>query len=349
MISARVQPFSLSGFKSIPSEFVRPVYERPTLETFHEFEIPLIDLSSLQVDELRENTLREIGRASQEWGIFQVVNHGISHALVERLQAAGGEFFDLPQEEKEARANLEGVTDDRFEGYGTKLNCTSDGRQGWSDFYFHMLWPPSLTDFNKWPKHPSFYREVTEEYGRGILGVVDKLLAAFSTNLGLEESTVKNALGGENLEMELKINYYPKCPQPEMALGVLPHTDMSALTVLKPNNVPGLQIFKNSEWVTAKYVPNTLIIHIGDQLQTLSNGRYKSVLHRTLVSKDQVRMSWPVFCNPPLDLLVGPLKHLIDQNNPPLFDAVTFREFKQRKKNKANNHSIQATEENKAT
>jgi flavonol synthase len=114
-------------------------------------------------------------------------------------------------------------------------------------------------------------REVTEHYGREVLGVVDKLLSAFSINLGLEESTVRNALGGENMEMELKINYYPACPQPEMALGVLPHTDMSALTVLKPNDVPGLQIFKNNEWVTAKYVPNTLIIHIGDQLQVTSS------------------------------------------------------------------------------
>eukprot|EP00253_Pinus_taeda_P015924 PITA_15924 len=335
MAPARVQAIAQSGFQSIPSEFVRPVYERPTRETFNEFEIPLIDLSSLQVDELREKTVAEIGRASQEWGIFQVVNHGIPDELVQRLQAAGKEFFDLPLEEKEPYANLDGVTDDRFEGYGTILKCASDGRQGWSDFYFHMVWPPSLIDFNKWPKHPPFYREVTEEYGRQVLGVVDKLLSAFSINLGLEESTARNALGGENMEMELKINYYPACPQPDMALGVLPHTDMSALTVLKPNDVPGLQILRNNEWVTAKHVPDTLIIHIGDQLQTLSNGRYKSVLHRTLVSKDKVRMSWPVFCIPPLDLVVGPLKQLIDENHPPLFDAMTYREFKQRRKTKA--------------
>ena len=72
-------------------------------------------------------------------------------------------------------------------------------------------------------------------------------------------------------------------------------------------------------------------------LQTLSNGRYKSVLHRTLVSKDKVRMSWPVFCIPPLDLVVAPLEQLLDENNPPLFDAMTYREFKQRKKSKALN------------
>ena len=97
--------------------------------------------------------------------------------------------------------------------------------------------------------------------------MVDKLLAVFSINLELKESTLKNAMGGENMELELKINYYPPCPQPDVALGVLPHTDMSALTVLKPNDVPGLQIFKKGQWLTANYIPNTLIIHIGDQLQ----------------------------------------------------------------------------------
>eukprot|EP00253_Pinus_taeda_P019060 PITA_19060 len=294
MASARVQAVAQSGFQSIPSEFVWPVYEGPARKTFNEFEIPLIDLSSLQVDELREKTVAEIGRLSEEWGIFQVVNHGIPDELVQRLQAAGREFFDLPLEEKEPYANLDGVTDDRFEG------------------------------------------EVTEEYGRQVLGVVDKLLSAISLNLGLEDSTVRKALGGENLELELKINYYPACPQPDMALGVLPHTDLSALTVLKPNDVPGLQILRNNEWVTVKHAPDTLIIHIGDQLQTLSNGRYKSILHRTLVSEDKVRMSWPVFCNPPLDLVVGPLQQSIDENHPPLFDAMTHREFRQRKKTKAN-------------
>jgi flavonol synthase len=124
-----------------------------------------------------------------------------------------------------------------------------------------------------------------------------------------------------------------------MALGVLPHTDMSALIVLKPNDVPGLQIFKKNEWVTTKYVPNMLIIHIGDQLQTLRNGRYKSVLHRTLVNKDKVKMSWPIFCIPPLDLVVSPLKQLIDEKNLVVFDGMSYREFKQCKKMKAKKQS----------
>eukprot|EP01018_Ginkgo_biloba_P036317 Gb_14029 [translate_table: standard] len=337
MAPTRVQYVAESRPETIPLEFVRPVEERPINTTFNDDiglgrQIPVIDMCSLEAPELREKTFKEIARASKEWGIFQVINHGISPSLFESLETVGKQFFQLPQEEKEAYACT--GEDGSFTGYGTKLACTTDGRQGWSDFFFHMLWPPALKDFSKWPQKPSSYIEVTEEYSNRILGVLNKLLSALSISLELQESALKDALGGENLEMELKINYYPTCPQPEVAFGVVPHTDMSALTILKPNDVPGLQVWKDEKWITAHYVPNALIIHIGDQIQILSNGKFKSVLHRSLVNKEKVRMSWPVFCSPPLDTVIGPLKELIDDSNPPLYNARTYREYKHRKINK---------------
>lgn len=341
-MAVRVQPIAEGGLQSIP-QFVRPEHERSVVFTTFSVntndcgqpacEIPVIDLSNLHHSgHLREKTLKEIASGSREWGIFQSVNHGISEELIQRLQSVGEEFFRLPQEEKEAYANNPAAGN--LEGYGTKLAANLDGKLEWLDYYFHMLWPPPHRDFNTWPKHPPSYIEVNDEYGRKLLEVVNKLLAALSISLGMEESAMKEAVGGENLEMEMKINYYPPCPQPELALGVEPHTDMSALTLLIPNEVPGLQVFNDGHWVSATYIPNAIIVHIGDQLEILSNGRYKSVLHRSVVSKERVRMSWPVFCTPPLDTVVGPMKELIDENNPPLFKSKTYREFKHCKINK---------------
>lgn len=342
-MAVRVQDVAERGLKSIPPQFIRPEHERPAAMATISMnsngseqpapQIPLIDLSNLGLpSHLHQKTLEEIASACREWGIFQIVNHGISEELIQRLQGVGEEFFQLRPEEKEAYAN--NPTSGNLEGYGTKLAANMDGKLEWLDYYFHMLWPPTRRDFNTWPKHPPSYIEVNDEYGRRLLEVVNKLLAALSINLGMEESAMKEALGGENLEMEMKINYYPPCPQPELALGVEPHTDMSALTLLVPNEVPGLQVFKDGRWVSAIYVPNAIIVHIGDQLEILSNGRYKSVLHRSVVSKDKVRMSWPVFCTPPLDVVVGPMKEVIDENNPPSFKPKSYREFKHRKINK---------------
>ena len=85
--------------------------------------------------------------------------------------------------------------------------------------------------------------------------------------LGLEEHVLKDALGGEELELLLKINYYPPCPRPDLALGVVAHTDMSAITMLVPNEVPGLQVFRDDHWFDTKYIPNAIIVHIGDQIE----------------------------------------------------------------------------------
>lgn len=110
-------------------------------------------------------------------------------------------------------------------------------------------------------------REVNEEYAQYTREVVDKLFKSLSIGLGLEKDVLKEGTGGENIEYMLKINYYPPCPRPDLALGVAPHTDLSALTILVPNQVAGLQVFKDDRWIDAKYIPNALIVHIGDQIE----------------------------------------------------------------------------------
>ncbi|XP_020679140.1 flavonol synthase/flavanone 3-hydroxylase-like, partial [Dendrobium catenatum] len=109
--------------------------------------------------------------------------------------------------------------------------------------------------------------KVNEEYAQYLLIVVENLLKWLSKGLGLGEEGLKVALGGEEMEYLLKINYYPPCPRPDLALGVVAHTDLSAITILVPNEVPGLQVFKDDHWFDAKYIPNALIIHIGDQIE----------------------------------------------------------------------------------
>jgi flavonol synthase len=112
-------------------------------------------------------------------------------------------------------------------------------------------------------------REVNEEYAKYMREVTDKLFTALSLGLGLEGHALKEGAGGEEIEYMLKINYYPPCPRPDLTLGVAAHTDLSALTILVPNEVPGLQIFKDGNWFEAKYIPNALIIHIGDQIEVI--------------------------------------------------------------------------------
>ncbi|KAE8077419.1 hypothetical protein FH972_015984 [Carpinus fangiana] len=254
-----------------------------------------VDVPVISLSQPHDVLVKQVALACQEWGFFLVTDHGLSPSLIQRLQEVGQEFFRLPQEEKEAYAN--DAATGKFEGYGTKMTKNSDEKVEWIDYFFHFMSPPSK-------------------------------------GLGLEGKVLKSSLRDEEMEVELKINMYPPCPQPQLALGVEPHTDMSALTLLVPNDVPGLQVSKDGNWVAVDYFPNALFVHVGDQIEVLSNGKYKSVLHRSLVNKERTRMSWAVFIVPPQEATIGPLPQLVNDENPPKYSTKTYAEYRYRKFNK---------------
>ncbi|KAK6939837.1 Non-hem dioxygenase N-terminal domain [Dillenia turbinata] len=324
----RVQALAYGGLHELPAKFIRPADERPeNTKAIEGVTVPVISLS-LPHDVL----VNEIYKACSEWGFFLITDHGMPAPLIERLQEVGQEFFKLPQEEKEKYAN--DPSKGSFEGYGTKMTKNLEQKVEWVDYFFHLMSPPSKVNHDIWPQKPHTYREVTEEYNKELLRVTYQLLELLSEGLGLDANILKSHLGGEEIETEMKINMYPPCPQPELALGVEPHTDMSALTLLVPNDVPGLQVRKDGNWVAVDYIPSALFVHVGDQIEVLSNGKYKSVLHRSLVNKERMRMSWAVFCAPPHEAVIGPLPELIDEQNPAKYSTKTFGEFRYRKFNK---------------
>ena len=95
-----------------------------------------------------------------------------------------------------------------------------------------------------------------------------KLMKVLSINLGLGEEQLQNAFGGENIGACLRVNFYPKCPQPDLTLGLSSHSDPGGMTLLLPDsNVPGLQVRKDGNWITVKPVPHAFIVNIGDQIQ----------------------------------------------------------------------------------
>jgi flavonol synthase len=108
---------------------------------------------------------------------------------------------------------------------------------------------------------------VNEEYGKYLRGVADKLFKTMLIGLGFQEHEFKSIVGEDDLIHLLKINYYPPCPCPYLVLGVPPHTDMCYITLLVPNEVQGLQASRDGKWYDVKYIPNALIIHVGDQME----------------------------------------------------------------------------------
>ncbi|KAK4844613.1 hypothetical protein QYF36_022344 [Acer negundo] len=339
-IAPRVESLSSSGIQSIPKEYVRPQEELTSIGDVFEEEkkkdgpqVPTIDLKEIDSEdqEVREKCREQLKQAAVDWGVMHLVNHGISDDLMENVKKAGQAFFELPIEEKERHANDQ--ASGNVQGYGSKLANNASGQLEWEDYFFHLVYPEDKRDLSIWPKTPADYTEVTSEYARQLRSLATKILSILSIGLGLEEERLEKEVGGlEELMLQMKINYYPKCPQPELALGVEAHTDVSALTFILHNMVPGLQLFYQGKWVTAKCVPNSIVMHIGDTIEILSNGKYKSILHRGLVNKEKVRISWAVFCEPPKEkIILKPLPETVSETEPPLFPPRTFHQHIQHK------------------
>ncbi|KAF3495308.1 hypothetical protein DY000_02055494 [Brassica cretica] len=281
--------------------------------------VPIIDLSNPD----QELVARAVVKASEEWGVFQLINHGITTELIQRLHDVGRRFFELSEAEKKDVAKL----DDSREGYARRYTLDLEKRIGTVDQLFHNVWPPSAVNYSYWPKNPQDYREVNEEYTRQVKMLSEKIMEWLSVGLGLRREAINEVVGGEYL---LNVNYYPPCPHPDVIEGLDAHTDISGLTLLLTNEIPGLQVFKDDQWIDVEYIPFAVIVNISDQILRISNGKYKSVLHKTTVDKEKTRMSWAVLVRPTNDMVVGPFTELIG-DDPPKFKSMVYKDYIYRK------------------
>ena len=113
-------------------------------------------------------------------------------------------------------------------------------------------------------------REVFDEYGDELVKLCGRLMKVLSLNLGLKEDFLQNAFGGENIGACLRVNFYPKCPKPELTLGLSSHSDPGGMTLLLPDDeVLGLQVRKRHDWITVKPARHAFIVNIGDQIQVI--------------------------------------------------------------------------------
>ncbi|XP_009771147.1 jasmonate-induced oxygenase 4-like [Nicotiana sylvestris] len=329
----RVQALSESGIQEIPHRFIKRPADRPCfIETTHVKQpynnIPLIDLENLKStkESVRSETMKLISQACRDWGFFQVVNHGVSHDLMAKTRGVWREFFHLPLEEKQKFAN----SPTTYEGYGSRLGVEKGGKLDWSDYFFLHFLPEPLRDEKKWPNLPITCRKIVAEYGQEGVKLCERILKILSLNLGLNEDYLHHKFGGDSERGAcLRVNFYPKCPQPDLTLGLSSHSDPGGMTLLLPDiEVAGLQVRRGNNWLTVKPVPNAFIVNIGDQIQVLSNGTYKSVEHRVIVNSAKERVSLAFFYNPGGDKLIKPADELVTEDRPALYFPTTFNKYR---------------------
>lgn len=311
-----VQELRKGKSSHVPERFIRDTTERPALEKdiACSDNIPVIDLSKLAKGSRDEfcNELHKLMKSCQEWGFFQVVNHGIDLELLEKIEKVAMEFFMMPLEEKQKYPMNPGTV----QGYGQAFIFSEDQKLDWCNMFALGVIPDYIRNPKLWPTKPSDFSETVETYSREVRKLCKNLLKYIAITLGLNEDVFEEMFGVA--VQAVRMNYYPACPRPDLVLGLSPHSDGSALTVLQQGkgSSVGLQILKDDAWISIQPIPNALVINIGDTLEVLTNGRYKSVEHRAVTHKEKDRLSLVTFYAPSYDIELGPLQEFVDDKNP---------------------------------
>ncbi|XVF13561.1 hypothetical protein REPUB_Repub08aG0217800 [Reevesia pubescens] len=297
-----VQALASKNLKDIPSRYIRPEVEFDVISTDESLQIPVIDMRKLGHDDEQ----KKLHLACKDWGFFQLINHGVGDEAIENMKIDIQQFFKLPLQEKMAYAQLP----NNLEGYGQAFVVSVDQKLDWDDMLFLLPLPVSLRNMRFWPTIPPSFRETLDKYSIELQKVTIQLMRVMSKNLGTDPETLANFF--EDGTQGIRMNYYPPCAQASKVIGLAPHSDATGLTLLiQVNEVEGLQIKKNGKWVPVKPIPGAFIINIGDVIEIMSNGEYKSIEHRAGVNPDKERLSIAAFHSPNMSTKIGPLPDLV--------------------------------------
>ncbi|KAL3680270.1 hypothetical protein R1sor_023226 [Riccia sorocarpa] len=292
-----------TGITHIPPDFILPLYMQPRFtKTDISRDVPTVDLSLVNDPCERKRIATSIVEAVRDWGYFKVRGHGISEILMTKLLLVIREFFDLPLSEKVQF--LGSQSDTSSPRYGRTRRGTT-GHQSWRDQFHHRIPPLNPKELQTWPDKPEAYRETVLGWTKEIQKLSNVLFDLLAEGYSLEPRYFQSLMGAVEKSAELDATllaaYYPRCPQADLASGIVAHTDPTSM-VLALQDSPGLEVFKDGTWIPVGADPACLTISTGDVMEILTNGSCKSCEHRVRVKETQDRVSALVMLKPRLDI-----------------------------------------------
>jgi isopenicillin N synthase-like dioxygenase len=278
--------------------------------------LPVIDVAPLfgRDEPSRQEVAGAIGRACRDNGFFYATGHGIDSNLLARLDAASRRFFALPEEEKMKIAMAHGGRAWRgfFPVGGELTSGKPDRKEG---IYFGTELGPSdprvraglpLHGANQFPAHPPELRSAVLEYLDANTRAAHAIMEGVALSLGLDAQYFRNHYTSDPTIL-FRIFHYPSDSRDSAQWGVGEHTDYGLLTLLAQDDAGGLQVKSPTGWTEAPPIPGTLVCNIGDMLDRLTGGLYRSTPHRAKNVSGRGRLSFPFFFDPGFEAQIVPL------------------------------------------
>nr|ABQ52488.1 GA 20-oxidase [Paeonia suffruticosa] len=319
---------SLQKQANLPTEFVWPQGDLVRTQE-EELKEPLVDLAGFYTgDELATTHAAELIRtACLNHGFFQVINHGIDANLISAAHDEMNVFFKLPISKKlsvrRKPGGVWGYSGAHSDRYTSKLPWKETLSFGYQGSASH----PVVVDYFKSSLGKDFEHTgwVYQSYCEAMKELSLVIMELLAISLGVDRLYYRKYFkDGSSI---MRCNYYPPCNEPGLTLGTGPHCDPTSITILHQDQVGGLEVFANNKWQGVRPRPDAFVINIGDTFMALSNGKYKSCLHRAVVNRESERRSLVFFVCPKEDKVVRPPQDLVGREVPRKYPDFTWSDL----------------------
>jgi isopenicillin N synthase-like dioxygenase len=283
--------------------------------------LPLVDIGALRSSAdadgaVPRHVAAAIDDACRRYGFFRIVGHGVAPDRLEVLDRAARDFFALPERDKAHVAMAHGGAAWRgwFPLDGELTAGRPDHKEG---YYFGQELPPDhpavaagrpLHGPNLFPAEPAALRPAVLGWIAAMTDLGELLLRAMATGLGRDPGWFAATVTAQPTVLFRIFRYPPPPPTPvgDEPWGVAEHTDYGLLTILAQDRHGGLEVRGPDGWISVPADPDVLVVNLGDMLERLTAGRYRSTPHRVRNASGAERLSFPVFIDPSWDALCGP-------------------------------------------
>lgn len=280
-------------------------------------QIPIIDINSLMRGaEQSRDVADQIGRACRDCGFFYVVGHGVNEELQTRLEHLSRQFFAQDAATKLEISMARGgrawrgyfpVGDELTAGQPDLKEGLYFGAELSADHPMVRAGVP-LHGANLFPSYPPELRATVLEYMAALTQLGHVLMESIALSLGLDATYFAARYTGDPLILFRIFNYpAPPATAAIQGWGVGEHTDYGLLTILKQDEVGGLQVKSQGQWIEARPIRGSFVCNIGDMLDRLTGGYYRSTPHRVRNASGRDRLSFPFFFDPNFNATIAPI------------------------------------------